>query len=258
MSLFEKQYVVIDSADNKASTNSHNPVTVDYRQDIKAGRVKLEHFNMPNVTYTVFDLNNGGNRDITWDPNTSNETAQLDVGSYTRESLLAEVERKLQGLTANNTNAITMTYVNDRVILTSESAFEIDWKEMGVMLGYYLRYYPSAPTILSSTEISETNHQLVATLPIDLELNEIFIHVDQFASNMLASNGSYPTFCIPNESNPGEVLFHHDRSSFEMSCTNQQNTRTLHVSLRDGRGRELTGVGDWTMLLSVEKPNDNI
>lgn len=258
MTLFNKQYIVVDSADNKASTTSHNPVTVDYRQDINAGLIKLEHFNIPNVTYTVLDLNYGGNRSITWSPSIFDDTFQLDVGTYTIEGLLAEIEGKLQDLTSNNSNTILMGYVNERVTLISDVAFDIDWKEIGVMLGYYIRYDPLVPTILSSTEISETNHRLVATLPVDLELNEIFIHVDQFSSNMLASNGSYPTFCIPNDANPGEVLFHDNRSSFEMSCTNQQNTRTLHVSLRDGRGRELTGVGDWTMLLSVEKPNDNI
>lgn len=249
MSVFKTQYVVIDSADNKSSTNSHNPVTVDYRQDIQAGVVNLEHFNMPYSIYTI----NTSNAAFIYDPDDVDSVVFLTDGHYTIAELVTHIQEQIRAVDDVSTNGVTVTYSNlqQRVVVTNPTnAFGINWGNLGPLLGFYHQYDLLNPVTLDSLT-DDGNEVLTADMPVDLSLNEIYIHIDEFASNTMSSNGTNFTFCIPVDVNVGEILFHDNRDSYEITAVNQNKCRTLRISLRDAYGRDLTGVGDWTMILSI-------
>lgn len=214
------------------NTSSPSQCEISLNKTIKASCAELSYFITPNIFYNITEKNNTLIID-------SNEYI-LDDGCYTLNELLTEI----LGLLPGGSN-IEFNPVLNKIKFTFGAPVVMDFRtgRLFLTLGFLPQLYPSA------TEI-------IGAYPPKVYHNVIYVETN-LSNNMVRDSGLHSTFCIPCNSNKGEMLIFHRASQFSSRPkVNNNEIKNITVVLRDEYGELLQGAGDWTIILAIgEKPN---
>lgn len=232
-----KRYLFIDSSDNRLT--GHNDIEINLTQGIKASKVELLHFSVPNTFYNINSSNNTFDFDVA-------STVTVTPGSYTLAQLLTEIETQMQAVTATYT--ATVSSITGRVTIqdTAPAAFNLDFSvnnSMGTILGF-------DHSALSGSA------SYTGSYPPDISDNEIFIELTgNVGTSYATSNNGHqnPTFIVPNDQDIGGIVFWNKSEKYEQKHQLFGSIlQHIRIRLTDKNNRSLENVGNFNMLLGLE------
>lgn len=219
---------------NRINYDSTTPANceISLNKTIKASCAELSFFMAPNIFYNITDKNNFFL--------INNNELMLENGCYTLNELLTAILALLpigSNVEYNNVlNKIKFTFL-------APTDLEFNAGTLHRTLGFPFGHNGPATEIIS-------------TFPPKVYNNCIFVETN-LSNNIVRQSGLHSTFCLPINSNKGEMIIFHRNTMFNSRPkVNNNEIKNISVVLRDEYGEVLQGCGDWTMILAVnEKPN---
>jgi hypothetical protein len=229
--------IFIDSSDNSNASQSHNDVHITLPRSIllhENCKLKLENFNVANTFYNVIS---GANTFLV-----NATTITLPIGYYTSGSLISAIQSQLTAIHANfNVSLSTLTY-KITILRTDATNFTMTFNNsFKERLGFTGSSYSGAASYVSENVPSFTD-------------NEFFVRVSGsgIGQNLLTSNSSnHPSFIIPINADVPYVINYTSNNDFEQTISASDNIHALTFVLTDKERRLLSGVGNWSMVLSI-------
>lgn len=229
-------YLLLDSIDNQNADQNNADVRIDFNDRVLVDSktpVILESFEIPNSMYNVTSKNNKLELD--------SAAVSLDPGSYILTDLMTHIDTKL---TASNGHDFTVSYSDTTGFMNITSAtgnFEIDFNvtdSCATLLGYY-----------TSTSYSGAATYTASKIPVMTD--KIYIHIDEFTSPYMASDGKNPSFVVDNDQSRHMVVFYKRQTDNGQRCDCKQNFKSLNIRLKDKNGNLLENCPNWQMILNV-------
>lgn len=235
-------HILINSDDRDFQSQSHSDFTFTLPTVIQnAKQFVLVSAKIP---ATFYNIQQGYNDSFIIDA----ITITIPEGLYNLNELGAAIEAQI--ITKEGYEAFTVGFdpILMKVFINSNSvsSFSLDFtnKFIAFLLGFRQQSY-SGSVIYSD-------------FPPNVVTPAILIHMD-CTSHMLTSNKfiNSASFIIDNNVNKGEFIFHSDRThNSQVSKSNSELIKNIHIKLTDVNGRVLKGVGSWIMELQFEFRSD--
>jgi hypothetical protein len=203
--------------------------------------VRLKHAAIPN---TIYNIRDGVNNTLTLiDPTNGSLLIIIPPGSYT---VITLVDTLIQLLNAVGSQTYNVSY-NPKtffISFTASNAFALDFTAKS-----------SCARVLGFTkDITPTATVITASKVVELNINSIYIAIDEIPNGIYGSH-SYPyTFMIPINENAPSVIQYNSHTSFSQTAPVYRlplYSLTIHLYQDNNELVDLHGA-NWEILLEFE------
>lgn len=233
---------IINSADRINLPPVLNPSSSSYYLQIvpvltNVSTAKLKYVTLPNTIYNVRSTNCNL---ILKQASGASINISIPYGYYNVSTICIMLQ---QLLTNVSTQTYTVTYSSTTFLLTisAPGAFLLDFSGLqscATLLGFL--------PIATSSDVVHTG-----TNAMHLQIDTLYIVIDEFGKGIVGKNGKPYTFMIPLDENSGSIINYNNKSTFnQVVPVNSVPLYELHVKLLlpNDEVVDLNG-SDWSMLL---------
>ena len=187
-----KNYV-INSAKRTPNSASSSSFEIQLTKPILTPKsVKLKWLIIPNSIYNVRD---GINNKLDFTDTGGAHTITIPAGAYTITTLISQIQSQMTSVGAQ-TYTLTFNETQLNIKITASSAFSLQFASAG-SCAYILGFEPNNLSASAS---------YTGTKTVSLDINCIYMKVDEFGINMYSNDGISFTFCVPLTEDTGQVV----------------------------------------------------
>jgi hypothetical protein len=233
---------IISSANGVNLPPVLNPSSSSYYLQIvpvltNVSTAKLKHVILPNTVYNVrsnncnFIIREAGSTAI---------TISIPYGYYNVSTMCIMLQQLLSSV-GTQTYAVTYSSTTFLLTISAPGAFLLDFGGL-----------QSCAALLGFLPIATTSDVLhTGTNAMHLQIDVLYIVIDEFSRGIIGKNGKPYTFMIPLDENSGSIINYNNKSTFtQVVQVNSVPLYELHVKLLLPNDElvDLNG-SEWSMLL---------